>query len=160
MGNFEHEFMMSRPYECEECGGKRMIFKGGGSYECANCGHIMLDAFGKVKEFLDENGGTQPMLVISEATGVSVSILEKLLKDGRLQFPPDSKVFLKCEKCGCAIRSGRFCPSCSIAAFQGINEKLSKDVTEKAKKQSVHAMDNLAERRGKGKLRFMGKELE
>ena len=69
MSRFDDMFLESIPTKCDACGG-RMIFKGGGSYECMECGKIALDAFGKVKVFLEECGGAQPMLVIAEATGV------------------------------------------------------------------------------------------
>lgn len=130
MSRFEDVFLESVPYKCEECGGG-MMYKGGGSYECVECGKIALDAFGKVKEFLEKNGGAQPMLVIAEETGVPAELLNKMLKDGRLQIPPGCKIFLRCEKCGCAIRSGRFCTRCELDTFHGIQRLMEEEKNER-----------------------------
>ena len=152
MNNFEDLFLDSVPYECDECGGG-MLYKGGGSYECMECGHTQLDAFGKVKEYLDKNGGTQPMLVIAEKTGVPIAVLNKLLKDGRLQIPPGSKVYLRCEKCGCAIRSGRYCSKCELETLHEI-----KKLMEDEKRDAARDKKGTVIKRTGAKMRFADKE--
>lgn len=153
MSYFEDMFLESVPYQCEECAG-RMMYKGGGSYECMECGHTALDAFGKVKQFLDQNGGTQPMLVIAEKTGVPVEVLNKMLKDGRLQIPPGCEVYLRCEKCGCAIRSGRFCTRCELETLQEIKELMLEEKRQRAKEE----MKGTVIQRTGAKMRFADKE--
>lgn len=153
MSSFEDIFLESVPYQCDACGG-RMLYKGGGSYECMECGQRALDAFGKVKEFLDKHGGTQPMLVIAQETGVPVEVLNKMLKDGRLQIPPGCKVYLRCEKCGCAIRSGRFCSRCELDTLQEIKTLM---VEEKKQRVREDIKGTVVKRTG-AKMRFADKD--
>ena len=94
------------------------------------------------------------MLIVSQSTGVSMEILSELLKDGRLQVPPDSNIFLKCEKCGCAIRSGRICSRCSVNTFQEIRNLLTEDTRKKANEKSdEHSEKKIRE--SVGKMRFV-----
>lgn len=157
MSNFEDMFLESIPYKCDACSG-RMIYKGGGSYECMDCGKTALDAFGKVKTFLDEYG-TQPMLVVAEETGVPVEVLDKMLKDGRLQLPPGSKVYLRCEKCGCAIRSGRYCSHCELETFREIEHLMKEDRKKELleKKESQEKKGTVIKRSG-AKMRYADKD--
>ena len=99
-----------RPFLCERCHGK-MVYVAGGQYKCENCDTVGYDDFGKVKKFLEEYGRA-PASVIAQATGVKEPVIRNLLKEGRIQIAPDSKMFLKCEKCGADIRFGRYCESC------------------------------------------------
>ena len=144
MKNVEKILLLNKPIRCE-CGGK-LFHIGGGKYECQICNKIVLDDFGKVKQFLEENGPL-PMIVISQGTGVSIEILEGLLKDGRLEIPENSKYFLGCEKCGCAIRSGRYCIDCARALAHGIHKIYYNEVGDKPK-----------DKRLKGKLHFINKK--
>ena len=146
MTDFNEYFMENRPYQCEACGGK-MLYKGGGEYECRDCGGAAWDDFGKVKAFLEEYG-TQPALVISEATGVPMEVLRELLREGRLQLPADSKIFLSCEKCGCAIRSGRYCSECAMQTFRGIKGLLEEDAAGKKNGKGVGGT--------KARMRYLG----
>ena len=150
MDGFNDFFMENRPYKCEKCEGK-MLYIGSGAYRCKNCGYTALDVYGKVKAFLDEYG-TQPALVISDATGVPLKILNELLKEGRLQLPAGSKIFLKCEKCGCALRSGRYCRECALETFRGIEGLLIEDAGERVKNSKENEPGEVP-----GRIRFMGK---
>lgn len=131
MGSFEETFLESKPYKCVNCQGK-MFYTGSGEYKCQNCGSVAYDAYGKVRKFLDEYG-SQPMPVITEATGVPAEVLNVLLKNGYLQLPNNSKMFLKCEKCGCSLRYGRYCPDCAVETFRSVQGLFSNEVGEKAK---------------------------
>ena len=96
--------------KCEICGHK-MMFQGGGKYQCKN-GNTMYDDFGKVKSFLEENGPT-PAIVIEQATGVKRDIIENYLKIGRVEIPEGSKYYIHCERCGCSLKYGTICPVCA-----------------------------------------------
>lgn len=150
MGDFESEFIASKPYKCEKCDGK-MFYVGGGEYQCEDCGELAWDAFGIVKKFLDKYG-SQPIPVITQATGVSADILTGLLKDGCLQLPKNSKIFLKCEKCGCSIRSGRYCGACSIETFKGIGGLFEDDFRQK---NAIRQHKKEEEKKKTAKMRFM-----
>ena len=86
----------NKPVQCTKCNGK-MKYLQGGMYQCMECGYESLDDFGKVKQFLNENGPTSA-LIISKATGVNAEIVEMFLKQGRLEIPENSKYYIKCEK--------------------------------------------------------------
>lgn len=104
------QYKMRRPLFCKKCGGEmKPIYSG--AYECKQCKQIELDDFGKVKAYIEEHG-KQPAVILSEKTGVGVETIEYLLRSGRLEIPENSDVYIQCERCGCDIRYGRFCPEC------------------------------------------------
>lgn len=131
MKSIENVLLTNKPTTCE-CGGK-LFHVGGGKYQCQRCDNVILDDFGKVKQFLEENG-VKTIAEISRGTGVSMGIIEGLLTNGRVEIAENSKYFLACQKCGCAIRSGRFCMECAKELAQGVHKILYHEVGEKPKK--------------------------
>lgn len=111
MYDMEKFIMERRPIFCKKCGGK-LFYQNGGMYQCEDCGAEELDDFGKIKQFLEENGPA-PETEIAEATEVPLEIIHLFLKHGRLEILEGSKFYIQCEKCGCALRFGRFCYSCT-----------------------------------------------
>lgn len=107
-----------RPTGCSKCGGE-VEFRGHGEYLCKQCGNIDTDDFGKIKKYLDANGPT-PALIISENTGVPIDRINHFLRQGRVEIPENSEVYIRCEACGTEIRFGRYCPACA--------SKLSKEL--------------------------------
>jgi len=107
---FVKAMLERKPERCTKCRG-RLKYIGGGYYECFDCGNREIDDFGKIKDFIDMHGPS-PAIVISECTGVPVDLINGMLKEGRLEIPEGSQIYIKCEKCGCSIRYGRFCPEC------------------------------------------------
>ena len=97
--------------KCELCH-NRMQYVGGGKYRCNYCGMETLDDFGKIKQFLDQNGPT-PQAIIAQQTGISLDKIDSYLRKGMVEIQDGSKFYLSCEKCGCEIRYGRFCPECA-----------------------------------------------
>ena len=130
--DLEKLLISNKPVMCVKCKGK-LFYRGGGRYECDVCETFVLDDFGKIKEFLEANGPT-PMLLISQATGVDYEIIERFLKKGRLEIPEGSKFYLNCEKCGCSIRYGKYCPDCIKQVAGGIKAVFHEDVGEKPKR--------------------------
>ena len=129
--------MKNRPVECEVCKGK-LFYEGGGRYKCHDCGEITLDDYGKVREFLVEYG-PQPAVVVSEATGVSQEVLDLLLKDGKIEYTEDSVFLLKCEKCGCSLRTGRFCRECYNNLTAGLKSAFFGAVGDKVEPPKLNA---------------------
>ena len=121
-----------RPVNCEKCG-EKLKYEGGGEYRCFRCKTGCYDDFGKVRKYLYENGPA-PAPVVVEATGVSSNIVIELLKEGRIELVNDSKFFLACERCGCAIRFGRICPDCAKKDADKISRELKESIGEKPKK--------------------------
>ncbi len=111
MNDLEKFLMERRPIFCKNCSGK-LFYQGGGIYQCEDCGAEDIDDFGKVKVFLEENGPS-PATEISDETGVPLEIVNLFLRYGRLEILEGSKYYIKCERCGCALRYGRFCYGCT-----------------------------------------------
>ncbi len=130
--NLERMVIQSRPVKCEVCG-EKLYYVSGGEYECKACGAHAFDDFGKVKKFLGEHGPS-PAPVIAAATGVRADVINHFLKKGRLEIPEGSKFFLSCERCGCSIRYGRFCPECMRELTGGLHAAFHEDVGERPKK--------------------------
>ncbi|MDE7479075.1 MAG: hypothetical protein K2M91_14235, partial [Lachnospiraceae bacterium] len=61
------KLLTKKPVFCSLCRG-RMVYVGRGAYKCEKCEHEELDDFGKVRQYLEENG-PMPALVIAQATG-------------------------------------------------------------------------------------------
>lgn len=130
---FEKIVLEKKPSKCPECKGP-LVFEGGGAYKCSQCGTTVLDNFGKVKKYLDENGAASS-ITIARATGVRREVIEQMLKEGRLEIPDSSEYFIKCERCGCDIRYGRYCPDCVNQLAGGIKAIFNENIGEKPKNQ-------------------------
>lgn len=121
----------SKLVECEACKGK-MFYLTGGRYKCEQCGMEALDDFGKIKDFL-ENNGPASAFVIAQATGVKTEIIDAFLKKGRVEIQEGSRYYLKCTKCGCSIRYGRYCPECAKRITGDIKAVWNGEVGERPK---------------------------
>lgn len=135
MADKKKEYVFSEvPKICSKCGGK-YTFMGAGRYVCEACGEEKYDDFGKVRAYVDEHGAT-PGIVISEATGVSLTKINTFLRQGRMEIPDGSGGYIHCERCGEPIRYGRYCPSC--AAYLTNNKLVvltSADIGERPRKE-------------------------
>ncbi|MBQ9118800.1 MAG: hypothetical protein IJY09_01945 [Lachnospiraceae bacterium] len=135
MKDLEKLLIDNKPIRCEQCGGK-LFHIGSGKYQCEKCEHTVSDDFGKVKEFL-ETHGPAPAIVVVQETGVREEIIEMFLKKGRLEIVEGSKYYLKCEKCGCSIRSGRFCLECARELAEGVKRVFYAEVGDKPKQDAT-----------------------
>lgn len=133
--NLEKLIISNKPVECELCKGK-MYYVHSGMYRCKKCGHEVLDDFGKVRNFLESNGPA-PALTISAATGVSTEIIEAFLRQGRVEIPDGSKYYISCERCGCSIRFGRFCPECVRELAGGIKSAFCAEMGERPTRENM-----------------------
>ncbi len=143
----ENVFLANRPISCKKCNGK-LFYIGSGKYKCDPCDTEFYDDFGKVKEYLEINGPSSAV-IISEKTGVRMELIELFLRKGRLEIIENSKFYIKCEKCGCAIRYGRFCPHCARELLGGIQAMFHEDAGE-CPKNSPKLKD--------GKMHFLHKK--
>ena len=100
------------PRTCEKCGKSDPAYQGVGEYKCSECGFLMYDDYGKVRNYLEANrGATQSQ--VARATGVSMEVIRQLLRDERIEVISNSNVFIECEICRTPIRSGRYCSECA-----------------------------------------------
>ena len=111
---------------CKECSGI-MRYKGGGAYACEDCGFEVLDDYGKVRQFLEKRGPSN-ILEISAGTGLDRGVVNKLLKDGRLEVSQHSSVQLVCRRCGMGIRYGEYCSRCQNEVDELHNRNIKKGV--------------------------------
>lgn len=118
---------------CKRCG--RIFNYIGGIQFCPACRDKDEEDYKRVKEYLYEN----PKASVSQVSmdlDISVEQIKRYLRDGRLEIVDEAgNLFLECEACGKAIRSGRFCTDCErtlsrdlSTAAEEIKHKLSKDV--------------------------------
>lgn len=107
---------------CSECR-IPMKYIYGEMYQCPSCGTKELSDFGKVREFL-EKAGPQPAVIIADATGVKLSVIDNLLRQGRIEIPDGSDVYIKCQSCGADIRYGRYCPECIARTTNNISQAM------------------------------------
>lgn len=130
---------------CKFCGA---LFRYNGfSYGyCPTCTKIDNEIFQRVKDYV----WTHPKATeaeVSEVVGVSIKQIKQYLRDGRLEIPEDSPIFLKCEQCSANIRYGRFCRDCAVQIskkFGGERKVELYEIGEKPKSQSgkMHYLNN------------------
>lgn len=101
-------------YECIRC--HRLFQSPNGEEICAKCAGEEDEEFGKIREYLSAHRGASSSDVMREV-GVSLKLIKRYLKQERLEIIGDNKGFIKCEKCGAPLNSGRLCESCYKDTF-------------------------------------------
>lgn len=100
---------MAEIRNCPRCG---KIFTYIGRPICNRCIEADENEFKVVKEYIYDNPGAT-ISEVSQETGVSYDKIIRFLREERLEIKSEnSNILLECEKCGRAIRSGRFCDKC------------------------------------------------
>lgn len=129
---------------CKRCG---KIFQYiTGAQICSRCKKDEEELFQVVKAYLRENRGAT-MEQVCEETGASVKMLERYLREGRLEVMPGSPITLNCEQCGAKIHTGRLCDKCRA--------KLNSDLGAAAQSLRAKQLDALNNQR---KTRFFTAE--
>ncbi|MHB8063910.1 MAG: MerR family transcriptional regulator [Ruminiclostridium sp.] len=125
---------------CRRCG--RMYNYIGGPPICIDCKNADEVIFKKVKEYLYEKPGSS-LSQVSMDLEVSVEKIRMFLKEGRLEITEGSNIILECERCGKAIRTGRFCDECQNQVSNDIvgtavrTSERHKEATPEAKRNGV-----------------------
>ncbi|MCR5675375.1 MAG: hypothetical protein K6G16_06680 [Lachnospiraceae bacterium] len=96
---------------CQKCGCATRPLRDG-VFKCPRCGTEYLSDFGKIRKFLDDMGPST-IRQISLATGVPAATISAYLDDSKVEIAESSLVFLQCERCGIALKSGKICYACS-----------------------------------------------
>lgn len=94
---------------CPRCG---KIFNYMSNPICGRCIEDEEDEFKRVKGYVYDNPGAN-MFEVAEITEVSIEKIMRFLREERLEISGgDGNVVLECERCGRAIKTGRFCEPC------------------------------------------------
>lgn len=126
---------------CKLCGGL-FYYKGFGYGYCDRCTKMDNEMFCKVKEYVWEHAGAS-VVEVSDQVNVSTKQIYRYLKDGRLEVPEGSPIYLKCESCGADIRYGRYCPDCATRIHKNLTSVTEAELCEigekpKSKKGKIH----------------------
>ncbi|TDX58893.1 flagellar protein [Orenia marismortui] len=105
--------------KCKRC--KKVFAAVQGAKICPNCLREEEDQFVLVKDYLWEHPGAT-IKELHEATEVEERIIKKFVKEGRFLQINGVDITVECERCGTAIRSGRFCEDCSQKLQNGISK--------------------------------------
>jgi len=132
---------------CELCR-SRLQYVGGGRYRCTFCRTEVMDDFGKIKQYLEDNGPT-PQAIISKSTGIGMDKIESYLKQGMVEISNGGSCYLKCEKCGCEIRYGKYCPECAKDDIKSGVKTSYQDIGERPKRDLNSEMS--------GRMRFINR---
>ena len=131
---------------CKFCG-TMFYYYGFGYGYCARCTPIDDEMFHRVKNYIWEHG-TATMAMVSAATGVSMKQITQYLKDGRLEIPEESNIFIRCELCNAEIRFGRYCPECASRTSKKFESAVKMDIFEVGEKPKDL----------KGKMHYLGND--
>lgn len=131
---------------CKFCGTMFRYYGFGYGY-CERCTPIDNELFHRVKDYIWAHGKVT-MAQVSDATGVSIKQITQYLRDGRLEIPEDSEIFIRCELCGTDIRYGRYCQECATRSSKKLKSALKVDLFEIGEKP----------KKMKGKMHYMGKD--
>ena len=107
---------------CRVCG--KIFNYVSGPSTCPACRESLEAKFQEVKEYIREHKGVG-ITQVAEACEVEPAQIRQWLKDDRLEVTEDSALYLTCESCGAAIRSGRFCEKCKNNVTQDLKNILN-----------------------------------
>lgn len=96
---------------CRSCGKLFNYIRG--ERICPVCQKKMEEKFIEVKKYIRENKEAE-IHTISEEMDVSVSQINRWIREGRLVFSNDSPIGIPCESCGAMIKTGRYCDKCKL----------------------------------------------
>lgn len=96
---------------CKQCG--KMFQYTGITKICAKCAREDDELFKIVKEYVYDHPGCT-ITEVSEETEVNEDRILRYLRQGKLEITGEGgSLVLDCERCGVAIRTGRFCDPCA-----------------------------------------------
>lgn len=95
---------------CTRCG---RVFQAVGNQKlCSRCRSTDDEDFKVVREYVYDNPEAA-IKDIAEETGVSEKQILKFLRAGKLILKGENSMVLDCERCGKAIKTGRYCDECA-----------------------------------------------
>lgn len=130
---------------CSKCG---RVFAYNGIDVCSRCSSNDEEDFKKVKEYLYDHPGAT-VSEVSEETGVTEKQILRYLRESRIEIREADNCLLDCERCGKAIRSGRFCDECVISMKKDFNTIMKPKTAEKKVVEKTGTRMYIADRRKK-----------
>lgn len=127
---------------CTRC---NKIYKYDGFKICHSCRQDDEADFQKVKEYLNENPGSNISNVV-EGTGVDTKKVIEFLKEGRLEIEPGGSIILECENCGISITTGRFCKKCAEGLQREFGEAADSSRSRKSREENKEAKFRVIDR--------------
>lgn len=115
----------SRTKCCQRCG-RIFHYSGFGHIYCDLCREVDTKEFETVKDYLYSHP-LATMLEVEDNTGVIMKKISNYLREGRLEIPEGSPIFIKCELCKAEIRYGRVCPTCAEHLTAATKQKMDFD---------------------------------
>lgn len=109
---------------CKSCG--KLFNFISGQRVCPACTKKLEDKFVEVKKYVRENPHVD-ISELSETMEVSVSQINRWVREERLAFSDDSPIGIPCESCGTIIKTGRFCDSCKSQLATGLRNAAGLD---------------------------------
>lgn len=125
---------------CEKCG---RAFAFTGSPLCSRCDNVNEEEdFKKVRDYLYDHPGAT-IVEVSEATEVSEKRILRFLRDNRIEIREEDNMLLDCERCGTAIRSGKFCDSCTAELQKELSKVLQPKEKEEEKPRKTNSSNKM-----------------
>ena len=115
---------------CSKCG--RIMAKGFRNI-CPVCYQEIEDQYEKCFKYLRENRKCS-LQELSEATGVSMSMIVKFIREGRISIADYPNITYECDVCGAPIREGHLCEACRRRLIKDVN-KMKDEEQRKAQQQ-------------------------
>ena len=107
---------------CAKCG---KLFTYINSPICGDCVKKEEEIFEEVRDYIKENPNAT-VIEVSNETGVSTNKIYDYLREGKLEAVENIGFSLQCDRCGKAIKKGRYCDSCVLKMEDEIKEVFEK----------------------------------
>ncbi len=116
---------------------------------CPACKDALEKKFQEVKAYILEHN-TVPLQTVADECDVEISQLNQWVREERLIFSEDSVMSISCERCGVAIRTGRFCDKCKTETMN--------DLISAGRRPEVEAPARKKDTTEAAKMRFLDKK--
>lgn len=104
---------------CKSCG--KLFNYLQGPRVCPTCARKLEEKFLEVKKYVREHPSVD-IHELSKEMDVSISQINRWVREERLVFSDESPVGIPCENCGATIKTGRFCDRCKSELQNGLRD--------------------------------------
>lgn len=129
---------------CRSCG-RLFNYVGGMGILCPACMDKLEEKFQQVKKYIRENPRAT-IQQVSEENEVSISQIERWIRDERLAFSEDSPIGVACEACGVTIKTGKYCQTCKDVMAKNLGSIYSSNSQAAQRRKDI---------RDRAKMRFL-----